>query len=169
MPTISMHSASVPLFVKGLNNLSAILDKAQEYIDAKKLDATALTEERLIADMLPFKRQVQVACDFAKGATARLAGVEVPAFEDNEVSIADLKGRIAKTLAFVQSVPAASFDGSEGRNIAVKMRGNDVSFDGLTYLTYMVLPNFYFHLTTAYALLRKNGIDIGKRDFIGTP
>ncbi len=169
MPNLSMHTASVPAFVRGLNNLSAILDKAQEFADSKKLEPAALLEERLIADMLPFRRQVQVACDFAKGCTARLAGHELPAFEDNEASLADLKARIAKTIAFVQSVPAAAFDGSDTRTITVKMRGNDVSFDGFTYLSYMVLPNFYFHLATAYGLLRKNGIDIGKRDFIGMP
>jgi hypothetical protein len=167
--TISMHQASAPRFANILRNLSAIIDKAQAHCEAKKIDPLALTQARLFPDMFPFARQVQIACDSAKGAVARLAGVEIPQHEDTEQTFAELKARIAKTLDFVQSVSAAKIDGSEGREIVMKMRGGEVKFNGMQYLLGHAYPNFYFHVTTAYNILRHNGVEVGKRDFIGTP
>ena len=167
--TISMHQASAPRFGNMLRNLSALLDKAQAHCEAKKIDPLALTQFRLYPDMFTLARQVQIACDTAKGAVARLAGVEIPKHEDTEQSFPELKTRIAKTLEFVESVPAAKIDGSEEREVALKLRGNDVKFSGLQYLLGFAYPNFYFHVTTAYAILRHNGVEIGKRDFIGNP
>ena len=166
---ISMHQASAPRFANMLRNLSAILDKAHAYAEAKKLDPATLPASRLIADMFPLSRQVQIACDTAKGAVARLAGVEIPKHEDTEQTIAELKARIAKTLDFIESVPAARVDGSEEREVLIKLRGQDVKFSGLQYLQGFALPNFYFHVVTAYDILRSNGVELGKRDFIGTP
>jgi len=167
--TISMHQASAPRFANTLRNLSAILDKAQAHCESKKIEPAALTQARLFPDMFPLTRQVQIACDTAKGAVARLAGVEVPKHEDTEQSFAELKARIAKTIDFVQSVGAAKIDGSEGREVVLKMRGGEVKFTGLQYLMGHAWPNFYFHVTTAYNILRHNGVEIGKRDYIGTP
>ena len=164
---ISMYQASAPRFAHGLRNLSAILDKAQAHAEAKKLDESVPGGLRLIADMFPLARQVQIACDTAKGAVARLAGVDITKHEDTEQTIAQLKARIAKTLDFIGSVPAAKIDGSDEREVVMKMRGQDVKFTGLAYLTGHAIPNFYFHLTTAYNILRANGVDLGKRDFIG--
>ena len=166
---ISMYLASAPRFANTLKNLSAILDKAQAHYEAKKYDASTVMSYRLFPDMFPFVRQVQVACDTAKGAVARLAGVEVPKHEDTEQTIPELKARIAKTLDFVASVPAAKVDGSEAREVVMKMRGQDVKFTGTQYLFGHALPNFYFHVTTAYNILRANGVEIGKRDYIGNP
>jgi hypothetical protein len=167
--TISMYQASAPRFANTLKNLSTILDKAQSHVDAKKLDAAALTSYRLYPDMFPMVRQVQAACDTAKGAVARLAGVEVPKHEDTEQTFADLKARIAKTIDFIQSVQPAQVDGSEDKEIVLKMRSGDVKFKGMQYLLGHALPNFYFHVTTAYNILRHNGVEVGKRDYIGTP
>jgi len=166
---ISMYQASAPRFANTLRNLSAILDKAQAHAEAKKLDPAVLGSLRLIADMFPFARQVQIACDTAKGAVARLAGAEIPKHEDTEQTVAELKARIAKTLDFIGSVPAAKIDGSEEREVVLKMRGQDVKFSGLQYLLGHAWPNFYFHVTTAYNILRANGVEVGKRDFIGNP
>ena len=166
---ISMYQASAPRFANALRNLSAILDKAQAHAEAKKLDPAVLGSLRLIADMFPFARQVQIACDTAKGAVARLAGAEIPKYEDTEQTLAELKARIAWTLDFVASVPAAKIDGSEEREVVMKMRGQDVKFSGLQYLFGHAWPNFYFHVTTAYNILRANGVELGKRDFIGNP
>ena len=166
---ISMYQASAPRFANALRNLSAILDKAQAHAEAKKLDPAVLGSLRLIADMFPLARQVQVACDTAKGAVARLAGAEIPKYEDTEQTLAELKARIAWTLDFVASVPAAKIDGSEEREVVMKMRGQDVKFSGLQYLFGHAWPNFYFHVTTAYNILRANGVELGKRDFIGQP
>jgi uncharacterized protein len=166
---ISMYQASAPRFANALRNLSAILDKAQAHAEAKKLDPAVLGSLRLIADMFPLARQVQVACDTAKGAVARLAGAEIPKYEDTEQTLAELKARIARTLDFVASVPAAKIDGSEEREVVMKMRGQDVKFSGLQYLFGHAWPNFYFHVTTAYNILRANGVELGKRDFIGNP
>jgi hypothetical protein len=166
---ISMYQASAPRFAYTLRNLSAILDKAQAHAEAKKLDPAVLGGLRLIADMFPLARQVQIACDTAKGAVARLAGVEIPKHEDTEQTVAELKARIAKTVDFVSSVAAAKIEGSEERDVVMKMRGQDVKFTGLQYLLGHAYPNFYFHVTTAYNILRANGVEIGKRDFIGNP
>ena len=164
---ISMYQASAPRFVHTLRNLSTILDKAEAYAEAKKIDPAVPGGLRLIADMFPLARQVQIACDTAKGAVARLAGVEIPKHEDTEKTIPELKARIAKTLDFIESVPAAKIDGSEEREVVLKMRGQDVKLAGLNYLLAQAWPNFYFHVTTAYNILRANGVELGKRDFIG--
>ena len=166
---ISMYQASAPRFANALRNLSAILDKAQAHAEAKQLDPAVPGGLRLIADMLPLSRQVHIACDTAKGAVARLAGIEIPKYEDTEQTIPELKARIAKALDFIGSVPAAKIDGSEEREVVMKMRGEDVKFAGLQYLMGHAYPNFYFHCTTAYNILRANGVEIGKRDFIGSP
>ena len=165
--TLSMHQASVPLFQQGLSALAAILDKAEAQCAERKIDPAVLLADRLAPDMFTFTRQVQLACDFAKNCTARLAGREPPKFEDSETSVAQLKERIARTLDYVGSVPAAEIDGSETRTITLNIAGQSMSFTGQAYLLNFALPNFYFHLTTAYAILRHNGIQIGKRDFIG--
>ena len=166
---ISMHQASAPRFVNALKNLSAILDKAQAHVEAKKLDAAALTGARLFPDMFAFTKQVQVACDTAKGAMARLAGVEIPKHEDTEQTFADLKARIAKTIDFINTIKPQQVDGSEDRPITMKRASGDVTYTGMQFLLGHAYPNFYFHVTTAYNLLRHNGVEIGKRDFIGQP
>jgi hypothetical protein len=164
-----MYQASAPRFANTLKNLSAILDKAKAHAEAKKVDETVLTSSRLYPDMFALARQVQIACDSAKGAVARLAGVEIPKHEDTEKTFDELKDRIAKTLAFIATVKAAQIDGSEEKEIVLKLRGNDVPFKGLQYLMGFAWPNFYFHTTTAYNILRHNGVEIGKQDFIGKP
>jgi hypothetical protein len=166
---ISMYQASAPRFANILKNLSAILDKAQAHCDAKKIDPQALLQARLYPDMFPLVRQVQIACDTAKGAVARLAGVDIPKHEDTEQTFSDLKARIAKTLDFVESSSAQRIEGSEDKEVVLKMREREVKFNGMQYLLGHAYPNFYFHVTTAYAILRHNGVEIGKRDFIGTP
>ncbi|MGB7540650.1 MAG: DUF1993 domain-containing protein [Burkholderiales bacterium] len=166
---ISMYQASAPRFVNMLTNLSAILDKAQAHVDARKIDPAALTAYRLFPDMLPMTRQVQIACDNAKGAMARLAGVEVPKYEDTEKTFAELKARIARTIEFVRSFKPAQLDGSEEKEITLKLGGKETRFKGMQYLLGFALPNFYFHVMTAYNILRHNGVEIGKSDYIGTP
>ncbi len=166
---ISMYEASVPQFVKILGNLSNILDKAQAHVDAKKLDPAALTEYRLFPDMLPMRSQVQIACDTAKGVVARLAGVDIPVHEDTEKSLADLKARIAKAVAFIQTMKPQQLDGTEDRQIVIKRGETEIPYTGMQFLLGRALPNFYFHVTTAYNILRHNGIEIGKRDYLGNP
>ena len=163
---ISMYQASAPRFAHTLRNLSAILDKAQAYAETKKLEPNVLGGQRLIADMFPLARQVQIACDTAKGAVARLAGIEIPQHADTEQTIPELKARIAKVLDFIESVPAAKIEGSDEREVVMKMRGQDMKFQGFQYLAGHALPNFYFHVTTAYNILRSNGVEIGKRDYL---
>lgn len=167
--TISMYQASAPRFANTLGNLSAILDKAQAHCDARKIDPVTLTAFRLFPDMFPFSRQVQIACDTAKGAVARLAGVEIPRHEDVEKTFAELKARIAKTLDFLQSVKAERIDGSEEKEIVLQMRSGERRYTGLQYLMGHALPNFYFHVTTAYNILRHNGVELGKADYLGKP
>jgi len=166
---LSMYQASAPRFANLLKNLSAILDKAQAHVDAKNIDAAALTTYRLFPDMFPLTRQVQIACDAAKGAVARLAGVEVPKHADTEQTFAELKARIARTIDFINTIKPAQIDGSEGKEILLKLGGKEVKFTGMQYLLGHALPNFYFHVTTAYNVLRHNGVEIGKRDYIGNP
>ena len=166
---ISMYQASAPRFANMLKNLSAILEKAQAHAEAKKIDPAVLLESRLYPDMLPLVRQVQIASDNAKGAVARLAGVEVPKYEDTEETLADLRARLAKTVDFVESFKPAQIDGSEGNDIHLKLGPREVTWKGMQYLLGFALPNFYFHVVTAYDILRHNGVEIGKRDFIGTP
>jgi len=167
MTTISMSQASAPRFAHMLRSLAALLDKAQAHCEAKKIDPLALTQFRLYPDMFPLARQVQIACDTAKGAVARLAGLEIPKHEDTEQTFAELKSRIAKTVDFIESVSAAKLDGTEDKEIVLKMRAGDMKFTGLQYLLGFAYPNFYFHVTTAYNILRHNGVEIGKRDFLG--
>ena len=167
--TISMYQASVPRFVNILGNLSGILDKAQAHIDAKKIEPAELPSYRLFPDMLPMTKQVQIACDAAKGVVARLAGVEIPAFEDNETTIADLKARVAKTVVFIQSVPQAQIDGTEDKEIVIKRGDKETRYNGMQFLLGHAVPNFYFHVATTYNILRHNGVEIGKRDFLGNP
>ena len=167
--TISMYQASVPRFVNILGNLSNILDKAQAHVDAKKLAGASLTAYRLFPDMLPMTTQVQIACDAAKGVVARLAGVEIPVYEDNEKTLADLKARIAKTVAFINSVPQAQIDGTEDKEIVIKRGDKETRYTGMQFLLGHAIPNFYFHVATTYNILRHNGIEIGKRDYLGNP
>jgi len=166
---ISMYQASVPRFVNILGNLSGILDKAQAHIDAKKIDASALPTYRLYPDMLPMTKQVQIACDTAKGAAARLAGVEIPVFEDDEKTFADLKARIAKTIAFLQTIKPAQVDGSDDKDIVLKRGDKETHYKGMQFLLGHAVPNFYFHVTATYLILRHNGVEVGKRDFLGNP
>ena len=166
---ISMYQASAPRFANTLRNLSAILDKAQAHCEAKKIDPAVLGGMRLIADMFPLSRQVQIACDTAKGAMARLAGADIPKHEDTEQTPAELKQRIAKTIDFILSLKVDKVDASEDKEIVLKLGGRETRFTGMQYLLGHACPNFYFHVTTAYNILRANGVDIGKRDYIGTP
>jgi uncharacterized protein len=164
--SLSMYQASVPVFVMSLKALSAILDKAEAHCTAKKIDPSVMLGLRLTPDMLAFARQIQIACDFAKNTPPRLAGIEPPAYEDKEASFADLKARIQKTIDYITSLKPAQIDGSEARDITIKIGGNPTTFKGQPYLLHFALPNFYFHMTTAYALLRANGVDVGKGDFL---
>ncbi len=164
---LTMYAASTPRFVHMLNNLSALLDKAQGHIDVRKLDPAALTTARLFPDMFHLARQVQVACDIAKGAVARLGGVEVPKHEDTEQTIEELKVRIAKTVAFIESVPQSPIDSSADRDITLKLGKQDYTFKGMDYLLKFAQPNFYFHVTTAYNILRHNGVELVKKDYVG--
>ncbi len=165
--TISMYSASVPVFKNMLGNLSHFLDKAQALADARKFDPQVLVHDRLAPDMLPFSKQVQIACDASKNGLARLAGVEAPKFEDNEVTLAELKERIRKTLAFLDSVPRSKVDGCDDKDITFPA-GRDITrtLKGEAYLLNVALPNLFFHVTTAYAILRHNGVDLGKGDYL---
>ncbi len=167
--SLSMYDASAPRFAQMLRNLDAILAKAAAHAAAKKIDPAVLLGARLFPDMLPMVKQVQIATDHAKGAVARLAGAEVPRYDDTEQSFDDLRARIAKTIAFVESFSAAQLDGSEQRPIALRVGGKDWSFTGQDYLLGFALPNFYFHLVTAYNILRHIGIEIGKGDYLGNP
>lgn len=162
-----MHSASVPVFARMLDNLLSWLNKAEAHAAAKKFDAGVLMGARLAPDMLPLVKQVQIACDAAKFGVARLAGADAPKFEDTESTLEDLRQRIRKTIDYVRSVPAEQVDGSEQRDITVPGRDGSLTFKGEDYLRQFALPNFFFHLTTTYALLRHNGVDLGKADYLG--
>ena len=165
--SLSMYEASVPVFIRMLGNLSAILGKAAASADARKIDPAVLTSARLAPDMFPLSRQVQVACDGAKGGAARLSGIEVPVYEDTETTFLELQARIAKTVAFLNTFDANAFEEVEAATIALKLRDSEITMTGRDFLLNFVFPNFYFHLTTAYAILRHNGVEIGKRDFLG--
>jgi hypothetical protein len=164
---LSMYQASVPTFVRVLNNLSKILDKAAADAEARKVDPQVFVTARLAPDMYPLSRQVQVVSDMAKGGAARLAGVEPPSYADTETTFPELKARIEKTVAFLEGLKPEQIDGSEGRQITLKFPGGEFNFTGQDYLTGFVLPNLYFHATAAYTILRHNGVPIGKRDFLG--
>ena len=165
--TISMYSASVPYFVRMLGNLKAILEKGAAHAAAKKFDAAVLFNSRLAPDMLPLVRQVQIATDNAKGCPARLAGIDPPRFEDTETAYPQLIERVDKTLAFLKSLKPAQVDGSEARDVVLKFPNSTFNFKGQDYLTFFAIPNFTFHVVTAYNILRHNGVDLGKSDFLG--
>lgn len=164
--SLSMYQASVPVFQRTLGALDKILDKAAAYAAERKIDPATLLGARLYPDMFPLSRQVQIATDHAKGASARLAGAPVPSFEDNEKTFAELKARIGKTLDFIGTFKPAQIDGSEGRDISLKAGPRELTFKGQDYLLFFALPNFYFHATTAFGILRHNGASIGKLDFL---
>lgn len=165
--TISMYQASVPVFTHMLTALSSVLDKAEAHCATKKIDPVVLPGTRLVPDMFPMSRQVQIACDFAKGTGARLAGVEMPTYADSEKTFPELKERIAKTIAFLGTLSASQIDGSEDRDITMKVGPQDMHFKGLPYLVGFSLPNFYFHVTMAYAIAREGGVELGKMDYLG--
>ncbi|MDP1718354.1 MAG: DUF1993 domain-containing protein [Burkholderiales bacterium] len=167
--SISMYQVSVPRFVNILTNLSGILDKAQAHVDEKKIAPEALTTFRLFPNMFPMTRQVQIACDTAKAAVARLAGVDIPKHEDTEQTLAELKARIATTIAFVQSIKPEQLDATEDKDITLTRGEKSATYKGMQFLLGHALPNFYFHVTTVYNILRHNGVEIGKRDYLGTP
>jgi hypothetical protein len=164
---ISLYDFCIPALTHSLNNLSAILDKAAVHAEAKKFDSLVLAQARLYPDMHPLNRQVQIACDTAKGAAGRLAQIEVPKHADTETTIAELKARIAKTVDYLKTVTPAQMQGAESREVELKFPSGSWKFTGIGYLTDFVLPNFYFHVSMAYALLRNNGVEIGKRDYLG--
>jgi uncharacterized protein len=163
---ISMYSMSVETFVPMLKSLSRLLDKGVARAEEKKFDPAVLVSARLAPDMLPLSRQVQIACDAAKGAVARLAGQEPAKFEDNEKTIDELKARIAKTIDYVSGFSAADLEGGEDRDVKIPLRDRTMELKGLPYLQRWALPNFFFHVTTTYAILRHNGVEIGKRDYL---
>jgi hypothetical protein len=163
-----MYDASIPVFQRFLKNLDSFLERAEKYAEQKKFDATVLVRARLAPDMFDLARQVQIAADMAKGCAARLTGAEPPKFDDNEATIGELRARIKKTLDYVGSVDRKGFDGSETRDIVLPMRDRTLEFKGQDYLLGWVLPNFYFHVTAAYAILRHNGLELGKMDFLAS-
>jgi uncharacterized protein len=165
--SLSMHSASVPVFVKMLGNLLTWLDKAQSHAETRRFDPVQYLSLKLAPDMLPLTRQIQIATDAAKGCAARLAGHEVPKWADDESTLEQLRERVRRTIDYVQSVPAAAFEGSETREVVLQLRAGELRYQGEDYLRHFALPNFYFHVTTTYALLRQAGVEIGKRDFLG--
>jgi len=165
--SITIHQASVPVFVQGLKGLRGVLAKAAAHVEARKLDPDALLKARLFPDMFPLLRQVQIATDFAKGCAARLGGVEVPAWDDMETTFDQLIARVDRAVAYVEGLDPAGFDGAEDRDITLVRRGETSVVKGLAYLQTQAQPNFFFHLTTAYAILRANGVEVGKKDYLG--
>ncbi|MET0384102.1 MAG: DUF1993 domain-containing protein [Burkholderiaceae bacterium] len=164
--SLSMYAATVPPMRLMLKNLSVLMSKAQAHCEAKKIDPNAFLASRLYPDMLPFTKQIQIASDTAKGAGARLANVEIPKFDDDEATFADLQARIDKTVAFLDTLGAAQFEGADSRMITLQLRDRALEFKGADYLTTWATPNFFFHVTTAYALLRHGGVEIGKTDYL---
>jgi hypothetical protein len=162
-----MYQVSIPRFVHMLRNLDAILEKAQAHADARKIDPATLPAARLFPDMLPLTSQVRIACDAANGVAVRLAGVTGPTFEDHEKTIADLRARVEKSIAFLSTITAAQVDGTEAKDVMVRTGGQDVPYKGMQYLLARAIPNFYFHVATAYDILRHNGVELGKRDYLG--
>ena len=165
--TLSMYQAAVPVFVRALGNLAHVLKKGEEHAKAKSVTDEVLLQTRLIPDMLPLIKQVQIACDMASRGTARLAGVEPQSFEDNETTLEQAKARIDRVISYVDSFKAEQIDGSETRAIQLKMRSGELNFDGQTYLLAFLIPNLFFHCTTGYNILREAGAELGKTDFIG--
>ncbi len=165
--TISMYKASIPVLSRNLNNLVGLLEKAASHAESKKIEAEVLPNFRLYPDMLPLIKQVQIACDISKFGAARLAGIEAPKFDDSEKNLAQLIERCKQTIEFINSVKPAAIDGSEEKDITIPMRAGPVHFKGLPYLLGFVIPNAFFHAATAYNILRHNGVEIGKQDFLG--
>ena len=165
--TISMYQASVPVFIRMLNNLAAILEKVAAHAEAKKIAPAVLLNSRLYPDMFPLSRQVQIASDTAKGGAARLAGMEPPKYEDNETTFPELIERLRKTIAYLNTLKPEQIDGSEKREVTLKVRDEMMTFEGLPFLLNRVLPNLYFHISTAYGILRHSGVEIGKKDYLG--
>ena len=165
--SLSMYKASVPVFIRGLDNLSTFLRKGATHAAARKIDPAVVVNARLYPDMFPLSRQIQIATDHARGAPARLAGMERPAYADTETTFDELQARIAKTIAFIATLKPEQIDGSEARDVTVPIRGNNAVFKGQPYLLDFAIPNFYFHSVTAYAILRHSGVELGKPDFIG--
>ena len=165
---LSMYDFSIPVLKQALGSLAVILRKAADHAESRKIDPAVLISARLFPDMFALAKQVQIATDQAKGCAARLAGIDIPSFEDNETTFGELQARIEKTIAFLDSVKAQQIDGSETRDIVLQLHdGRSLEFTGQDYLLKWVMPNFYFHVTTAYNILRHNGVEIGKRDFLG--
>ena len=162
-----MYKSSIPVFIHNLNNLSEILKKAADHSEAKKIEPAVFINARLFPDMLPLVRQVQIASDACKASAARLAEIEIPSFEDNEMSFADLQERILKTIKFLKTIEPQQIDGKEELKINYTQHGKERNFVGLPYLLNWALPNLFFHITTAYAILRHNGVEIGKKDYLG--
>ena len=165
--SLSMYEVSIPVLARMLGNLSNLLKKGEVNAQARSIDPKVYIDSRLAPDMYPLARQVQIASDMAKGCAARLAGVEVPSWEDTESTFDELQARIAKTLDFIKGIDAAKLEGSETRTVVLKMRSGELSFSGRDYLLGFAMPNFYFHVTAAYAILRYNGVDVGKMDYLG--
>ncbi|HWS74504.1 MAG TPA: DUF1993 domain-containing protein [Quisquiliibacterium sp.] len=164
---VSLYDASVPVYTQMLGALDKVLEKAEAYAEARKFDARVLVQARLFPDMLPLASQVRIACDAARAGTARLAGIDFPKFEDNEQTLAELRQRIAGTLAFIAGVPRESVAGQEERDITIPLRDRKLEMKGQAFLLHWSLPNFFFHVTTAYDILRHNGLEVGKSDFLG--
>lgn len=164
---ITMHNAAMPAFTQYLDALSKLLDKAENHAQRLKIEADVLLKARLYPDMYPLTNQVQFACDFAKGAVARLGGIEVSVFDDNEKSFGELRSRIAKTLNFIRSVEPEKLERTEARDISLRFGGQPLKFKGRPYLTGFALPSMLFHISIAYAILRQSGVDVGKADFFG--
>jgi uncharacterized protein len=165
--SLSMYDASAPVFIHMLKNLATILNKAEAFAEARKIEPSVLINDRLAPDMHPLSRQIQIATDAAKGCVARLAGLEIPSYPDTETTLAELQERIAKTIAFIAGVDAAAMEGSEDRTYTIKLRSGELTLNGRELLLNMANPNFYFHITTAYLILRHNGVEIGKPDYLG--
>lgn len=165
--TISMYQSSIPVFIHNLKNLSNILKKGEEFAKMKKIDENVLINSRLACDMFALARQVQIACDAAKAGAARLAEIEMPSFEDNEKTFLELQTRIEKTINFLQTIAPQQIDGKEDLKISYVQRGKENNFIGQPYLLNYALPNLYFHITAAYLILRHNGVEVGKRDYLG--
>lgn len=167
--SLSMYQASVPYFIRELDNLAVILKKGATHAEAKKIDAAVLVNARLYPDMFPLSRQVQIATDLVRGAGARLAAVERPVWQDNEVTFDDLLARVENTVQYLKGLKPAQIDGSEERKVTVPQRDKELHFKGQDYLFGFAWPNFYFHMAMTYAILRHNGVELGKMDFIGAP
>jgi len=166
--SVTLYDVSAPVFVQGLNGLLGVLEKTKAHVAARNIDPAALLTARLYPDMFPLTRQVQIVADFAKGPVARLAGLEPPAWEDTETSFEELQARLEKTIAYIATITPDQIDGQEDRDITLVRRGVESVVKAKPYLLQQAMPNFYFHLTTAYAILRHNGVEIGKKDFLGT-